>query len=418
MWKKIAETSFSQIIIIILALINSIIINRILGPAGKGQYAYILLISMTAAMILESGFTTGLSYNIGKKQQGDANQWKSFAFTALLFWLIASLIFIVISYLLQSDYLFILIPAIFFMQISTRYLTGIFLGENRIKSYNLLQIAIPFIQLICLTVIIMRGMELTPFIAAVIYGISLSVNVMSGMILIMPFSYSLPGKKAIVRMMKYSFFVYITNLISFLNYRIDMFIVKIFLPFEYLGFYSVGVFFIEKVKIFATSSSLVNFSYKINIMDRGDELRNIRIINSVNTLIAMGILALGYPLIWVLYSAEYSYAYWPMIILAPAIIMNGSAKMFSSELSADGIVKHQFIAGIISVILNIGLNFLLIPRIDILGAAVASLISYAVNMIIIARAFIFLNEDYHWRDVLFVNRSDIKHIRSHFAGRK
>ena len=129
MWKKIAETSFSQILIILIGIINTIILNRMLGPAGKGEYAYILLIALTLAMILEVGFATGISFSLGRKANIDNNKWKTFSMIISVFWLIIALILIVIIYFHYSSNLkYILIALIFLFQISNKYILGNFLG--------------------------------------------------------------------------------------------------------------------------------------------------------------------------------------------------------------------------------------------------------------------------------------------------
>ncbi len=396
MWKRIAETSFSQILIIIIGIINTVILNRMLGPAGKGEYAYILLIASTLAMILEVGFATGISFSLGKKTDIDNNKWKTFSMIISVFWLIIALISIIIIYLHYSNNLkYILIALIFLFQISNKYILGNFLGSANIRNYNIYRVLPITIQLFGLLIILVLKIPFTPETAVIIFLLSTGINYFVSIIPLFPFKWIIPSFKEFKDMISYSFYVYIANMLSFLNYRIDMFLIKFMLPIEYLGWYSVSVFFIEKAKLFANSSSIVNFSYKINLKDRTDTGFNIRLVNTVNVLLALFFIIFGYPLILLLYSRSYSPSYLPVLILAPAIVVNGFGKMLASELSADKIVKFQMLAGLISVIVNVLLNILLIPILSISGAALASLISYSINTIIIL--YYFLNHYKHFK---------------------
>lgn len=411
MWKKIAETSFSQILIIIIGIINTVMLNRGLGPANKGEYAYILLIATTLAMILEAGFATGISYKSGRQSNQNPNQWKTFSISISVIWFFLSCAFVIaMANLFSSNLRYMLIAGIFFFQISSKYILGNFLGSANIRQYNMFRIIPGIIQMAGLFILIFKGNGLSTNGAVIVYMVSVGFNYLISIVFLMPFKWQMVPLKELMSMAKYSFFIYIANMLSFLNYRIDMFIIKLMLPIEYLGWYSVSVFFIEKAKIFANSSSLVNFSYKINIMDRANTSFNLRMINTVNLMISAFFIILGYPLIILLYSADYAPAYLPVLILAPAIIINGLGKMLSSELSAEGIIRFQMFAGLVSVTINVLLNILLIPVIDIAGAALASLASYSLNTLII---YIYFKNHYKEgfdSNIFILRRDEIRRI--------
>ncbi len=393
-------------------------LNRGLGAANKGQYAYILLIATTLAMILEAGFATGISYKSGKKSKQDADQWKTFSVFISIIWFTLSCTFVIMmKYIFNTSVQYVLVAGIFFFQISSKYILGSFLGSARIRYYNIFRIIPGIMQMLGLLILILSGNGLTTNWAITVYMISVGCNYVVSLIFLMPFNWRMASIRDLIGMAKYSFFIYIANMLSFLNYRIDMFIIKIFLPIEYLGWYSVSVFFIEKAKIFANSSSLVNFSYKINVMDRANTSFNLRMINTINLIISLFFIILGYPLIILLYSSEYAPAYLPVMILAPAIIINGLGKLLASELSADNIIKFQMFAGLISVIINILLNILLIPMIDIAGAAVASLISYTVNTLIIYRYFRIHYRGSFDGNIFILKKSELKVIVSKLINR-
>ena len=146
-------------------------------------------------------------------------------------------------------------------------------------------------------------------------------------------------------------------------------------------------------------------------MERQNTSFNLRLINSINLVIALFFIIFGYPLITLLYSTEYATSYIPFLILAPAIIVNGLGKMLSSELSADNIIKFQMTAGLISVCINVLLNIIFIPIMNIAGAALASLISYSVNTLII---YIYFKNYYHSEfdsNIFILRKNEILNIK-------
>ena len=228
--------------------------------------------------------------------------------------------------------------------------------------------------------------------------------------MIFPFKWELPSKSDFADMWSYSFYVYLANLMSFLNYRIDMFFIKFFLPIEYLGWYSVSVFFIEKARIFSVSTSLINFAYKINDKTRSAFPFTVRAVNSTGLALSLLIAVLGYPVILFLYSKSFAPAYVPLLILTPAILANGFAKMIASELSADRIVRFQLFSSFVSIITNIILNIILIPLMGISGAALASFVSYTLNAVILYIYFAKHYGNIRLSEYLLLNREDIRRI--------
>lgn len=416
MWKNITGTLLSEMLIILFGISNSIIINRTLGPEGKGSFSYILLIAGTAAMILELGISTGISFYSGSRSGHSRDKMKTFSFVLVLFWIAISVLAIGFTYIFfSSRFIPILIILVFLVQLSQKFILGNMLGRARIAFYNLFRIIPLAIELCGLIILVIAGAVLTPVKAVMIYGISLSVPLLVSFVAMFPFKWEMPAGKDLKDMWRYSFYVYLANLMSFLNYRIDMFLIKFFLPIEYLGWYSVSVFFIEKARIFSSSTSIINFAYKINDKARSSFAFTVRIVNSTGLLLSLLIACLGYPIIVFLYTHDFAPAYLPLLILTPAILANGFAKMISSELSADNIVRFQLFASFVSIVANVILNFILIPLMHISGAALASFVSYSLNAGILYWHYSRHYKNIRLIDYLLINTADFVRIRARIS---
>lgn len=406
MWKKVVHSIYAEIFIVIFSLINTIFINRGLGPSGKGEYSYILLVASTFAMVLELGVSTGISFFTGKRISKDPDEWKTFSVLISSVWLFLTILFC--SYIfvfLKNRSNLVIIAVIFLFQLTQRYFLGNVLGQSNIKFYNVIRALPIFFETIGLFIVFLLGMAFTPNTAAIIFILSMSIPLMLNIIRIFPFKWKIPSFKSLLSMWRYSILIYLANLMSFLNYRLDMFLITYFLPIEYLGWYSVAVFIIEKSRILSQSSSTVNFSIKINDTRAVSFGRNMRIINSINAVFILFIAVFSYPFIVLMYSKSYTPAVFPLLILAPAIFANGMGKMMSSEFSGDNIIKYQLFASFASISVNFLLNLILIPVLKINGASLSSLISYSLNAGIISYYFC-KHYSLDFKEILFMNKDD------------
>lgn len=97
------------------------------------------------------------------------------------------------------------------------------------------------------------------------------------------------------------------------------------------------------------------------------------------TAILAGILVLvAAPVVDLLYSARFGASAAVVRILAPGIVLFSAARVLGNDIAARGRPLVNSVVAAISVVCNIALNVVLIPRYGINGAAWASTASYSV----------------------------------------
>ena len=94
-------------------------------------------------------------------------------------------------------------------------------------------------------------------------------------------------------------------------------------------------------------------------------------------------LLFSHLLIRILYTAVYLPAAEALIALLPGIVAMAIPKMLAADLSGRGKPHYAMVAGIISFALNFLLNILLIPIYGIVGAAIASSVSYIMTAVLL-----------------------------------
>jgi O-antigen/teichoic acid export membrane protein len=99
----------------------------------------------------------------------------------------------------------------------------------------------------------------------------------------------------------------------------------------------------------------------------------------VSVLGATGLVVLGKPLIQLIYSLTFINAYLPMLALLPGVVLLGAAKVLTNEIAGRGYPQYNSLSAGTAFILTVVFDLILIPRYGILGAALASSISYTVS---------------------------------------
>lgn len=204
---------------------------------------------------------------------------------------------------------------------------------------------------------------------------------------------------------------YAVNLIWILVLRVDSFILAHYRPTAEVGIYSVAVLVAEVVLNLPRSMTLP-------LMRRfasGELLPAARLAARASRIGGTGVFLLGAvmlllarPLIPLIFGRPFAASVPPLQWLLPGILALAIVSPISLYLVQQrGKPIWTGTAASAGLIVNIGLNFLWIPRHGAVGAAWASSLSYALHMAIVV--FLFRRETgLGWREILFPRREDVK----------
>jgi O-antigen/teichoic acid export membrane protein len=185
--------------------------------------------------------------------------------------------------------------------------------------------------------------------------------------------------------LSYGIKAHTSNILTFLNYRLDMFLVNAFLNPTAVGYYTVAVALAEKLWFLSHSASTVLFP---RVASERDEVRRKEFTPLVSRNVLL-IAIVGAALIfllskWVIllfYSEVYIFSVRPLQILLPGIIALSVSRVLANDVAGRGHpILNAYLAGV-TLVTNIGLNILWIPCLGIEGAALSSTISYNVHLI-------------------------------------
>jgi len=219
-----------------------------------------------------------------------------------------------------------------------------------------------------------------------------------------------PVLRAVRDQVRYGVQSQLGNLAQFFNYRLDHYLVAAFAGRGAVGQYTVAVGLSESLW-WISSAVVAVLAPKLSGMRR-EEAAELALAASRNTLLVMGVAALGLALvapvaIRVLFGPEFTPAVRALIILLPGTLANGAAMVVGSYLFSQGraiLTTYSILAALAA---TVALDLALIPWLEVEGAALASTLAYSVGLAFALAWFGAVSGRPGWR-LLAVRRSDLR----------
>ncbi len=359
---------------IILGLFSIMLLNRILEPKYRGEYAYILSMVNMLSVILNLGISVSYSYFKRKKDKDYLKIFYSLSLIQLIISLIISFVLLVI---VKNNILFavVLMTGISVFRIQLNYYSII----EDAKANMISTVVSSVINLFFLLYIFLfnkNNLELT-YLAYTLKDVMFSFLLIKKLKL--RIQNKKTNKKVYIEILKYGIIPMLTTLLISVNYKIDIIILK----FLDVKLYNIG--------LYTTSVSLAEYAWLIpdifkevliNKNAEKDDIDSmtfsIRILTILMAIIYIIILIFGKSILSFVFGESYVGGYKVTLIIFLGIHSMVYVKIIGTLYTAQGEWKFYRKVLSYSVILNIALNFALIPFFDIYGAALASIFSYSL----------------------------------------
>lgn len=395
-----------KIMLVLLSFINSMIINRYLGTYDKGIYAYILNFSNILNLIL--GLGIGQSYIFFKRKYGEEIKQK----------------FVNIFWFQLFLYVFVLIIINIF---TNNYIINVAIIISILIEFNSQVIFVSLIYNVNYRNIIslISTLFYTIILLVIYFRFNKNLNIA---ILSIFLRYAFDSVYSIVKfkllpntlkidfmlikeILKFSMFPMLASLMIIFNYSIDTIILKIFVNYDSIGIYSLGVTLAGMIWIIPDAFKDVLF----NKTAKDDSILEIKFAIKANVclcvIIIIGFWIFGRSFISFVYGKDFVNAYNVSLILFFGCIPMIFFKLINTLYISIGKQQFTFFVLLISVLSNIVFNFITIPFWNIEGSALSSVISYSICGIIFLVSF---KHKYNlkYSEILMFNKLDIKKIKS------
>jgi O-antigen/teichoic acid export membrane protein len=420
--KDILITFSIQIAGVALDMGVAIIIARALGAEGKGAYSLIVLIATLLVVLGNLGIGIANTYFGGSRK----HDWTKLASNSLIsavgLGVLLAAGFLAYLHIFQPSFLrdieprcLVLATLVLPLSLLLTYFTSILLGQNRIKEYNLVRLAQSgaFVVLVLPVLLAVKGGvfgTIAAWASAVLLAAILSILLVRRTTNI-KWSFH---RQLFSDSVKFGVKGYLGSAIQFLNFRLNMFLVAFFMNVTFVGYYSVSVTMAEALWYFPSAVGTVVFARTPGMKAEEANVSTPRICRNTIFLTAVASLllfVLGRYIILLLFGSAFLPALKPLWILLPGVVVFSISQVLSNEITGRGKPIVSTIGAGVSLAVNIPLNILLIPRMGISGAALASTISYTVGALVLLVVFLRISKN-SWVDTLLLKREDLKIYRS------
>lgn len=404
----------SKISIVFLTLFTTAMINRCLGVELKGEYAYIN--NWISILITIFSLGIGQTYSTYRRKYGAKPKNTFVALT-----------------LIQSGVVFILSAIAFLIKANYYVCTSLLVTAFSIIRSNILHIAaIEDIKKRDLNNIFYKLLY-TILVFIVFINNVRSLNVMIGLLVIdeliiligtfwkykfkPDFDFLKKNKLESLKIYRLGFISMLMFLMMTLNYNLDIIMLKQMTDSYSVGLYSVGVTLANLLWLIPDAFKDVLFNKTAKEDSINDIVLSIKINFTISIIIIIGFAILGKWFIKLMYGVEYINSYFVTVILFIGSLSMIIYKLIHPLYISKGKQQTVFIILLISVFFNAISNLILIPKQGMIGAAIASVVSYTICGLVFLITFC---KEYKVRvlEVFVIKESEIGKIKSFFNNKK
>lgn len=374
----------------IFLFLLSLVATRALGPSGRGQYALALNLATLVWVISHFSVEASIGRMMARKEASLVELCHLASLFALTLGLLGMAIALAIGLPVRGSLLGGASPATVVLAATTipftligQMATALLLRIGALRTYGWIVAAGAIVQF-GLVVGIEVGVGLSPELAML--GALLTIAVV-GIALTAALARRV-GLQALApvtewRLVRSALHIGIrlqpASVALWLNLKIDLLLVGLLATAHDAGLYSLSANLADIVFVSVSTIALAALETQTKVDAKAAVAYTVDFISQnlgVATVLALAAAAISYPFIVIVYGSAWRASVLPFALLMPAVValaVEGPARDLLVRIAPPLTISAASAAGLA---LNAGLNFLLIPRIGIAGASIASVVSY------------------------------------------
>ena len=404
-------TIFTKIMAVLIGLIASSYSNRFLGPELKGELGRISSMISIIAVTANFGLYQPYPYY---KRQGESDVLDKFLRIFLLQFVVYMVIGIAAATTLHS-FALTAVCLIAPIQVLANQLSFMIMVED-VKFKNTIFFTARITNTV-ITILAFYTMERTILVSLALVVVGDLITIVMALLRMKRLPNPLRADlRFAAKIVPFGIISMVTTLMVTLNYRVDTLMMGYLfgVPDVEIGYYTLGVSLSEYGWLIPDAFREVLFSRTAKDDAIGEVTMSMKVNLYLTLLMIAGILVLGRPVIWLLAGAEYLPAYPVTVLLIAGIIPMSYFKIIGTLLLAQG--KKMVYLGMLSasVAVNIACNMITIPLWGKMGAALASVISYAAAGVCFL-AYYLRTYRIPVRDVFLFTPEETAHLRQKLA---
>lgn len=420
---NIAATLGRQLGAGLLQLATLAIIARVYGAEGNGAYTIALLLPTMLASLLNMGIGPANVYFLGAGKVSPLTAWRKTLALYIGLVVVGTLIGILVL-LFFSESWFPGVPelllwfalSIFPFSLLLGFVSSFYQGLQQFRQFNVVLLLQPVITLLGVILLVATGNKsigwlLSAYLAGVCLTLLVSIKLLKPLLTSGTDQQSDYAKASL----SYGIKAHLSNVVTFVNYKADIFLVNLFVGPAAAGVYVIAVQFAERLWILSTAVSTVllpRLSQLSGDEERKKELTPLacRWTLTLTFIGTLFLLIIAQPLIKVVFGEAFLDAVWVLVLLAPGVVLWAGARVLSNDIASRGRPEINFYISLLVLTINIVGNILLIPVYGIEGAAISTSVAYTVDFT--AKFFIYSKiVSVNVFDLIFLNKQDMRMMK-------
>lgn len=391
----ILHSFFSRGLSLGLGFLVTILITRSFSVEVFGEYSFLISIAMTCFQFAHLGFSSANTYYIVHNKKLLPFLLANTQILGLVVGFITLIVLLILNMIYFHREVSLIIVTAFMVPflVITELNRGLLTGLEKIKTANNLDLLSKMLY----TIMVISVIVYFQSIWSLIFAYVMQMFIYSSTSFYNLFKKAKNKLKPSIHLFKktsnYSIRIYLTLFLAFMVLKIDIYFIEYFMGNKPLGIYSLAatlathLILIINVVIPLLLPKLATIN---NTSERIKKLRNIIFYALILlVLINLGFYFLGKWFIVLVFGDKYLESVIIIQILLMATSVLSLETILAQYYAFIGKIKFLIYYWVITLLLNIILNYLWIPKYGIEGAAWASFISYSLILVLVGLRLIF-----------------------------
>jgi O-antigen/teichoic acid export membrane protein len=421
----LSVTLGASVLSILLGVDNNVVMARLLGPAFKGHIDLVNSTIGLMANLTGSSLAVGLIYVIAKRQ---ANQRRLAAMMVVAAVVQSACAYGVLLVFARTKFITALVPQDF-MGWAIPWIAAGTLGALLVLYWRSFLAGVQWFTACALLDVAGKALIVVAMVTAVAVfhrdphaaSVAGTISLVAAMLLpavIAPAALKKQfargvGDSRFGEVCRYSVPCYLGHVVQSLNYRLDVFLIAYFSGDESLGLYVIAVAVGQLLWLPSHAVQSVLFPRLSSTEDersRADQAAQfVRLLLTLTVVLSLGMAVVGpYLVVWV-FSGAFAGSVVSLWLLLPGIAVFAATNVLAAYFSAIGRPGINLAVASVALVATIVLNLLLLPRIGIAGAAIASTVSYTISTVLSLWVFWHKTGHDRWSTVI-ISGSDVRQI--------
>jgi len=396
--RRVASVFGAKMVVFGLGLVTTVVVNRLLGPGGKGAYVAVTAVPAMLGAIALFGLPSAINFYSARGASVGRLLRSSILFAALISAVSISVLWLALPVLEKSilsdapddllRVILIALPA----TIVSGFVGTILYGRHEVKLYTSIMMGQAIVTLVILVLfvgVLRHGVQ------GAVWG-TVTISFLAALAALVavwrvsarhPDGTPTPGRSLV----SYGLRAYPASITGYFNYRADTFIIQAVMVGSTvpLGLYSMAVTMAELIFYIPDSVTTIFLPTIAGSTAAQADERLVRV--SRLTMLVTVVCALALiPVAWVglhLVLPRFNDCFPAFLVLLPGVVSLSLAKVLTSYIGGRGRPGAISVGATVALASNLAANLYLIPRWGIVGASASSLLSYtalAVMMLVVA----------------------------------